>query len=132
MSAFQHSRKKTLRGWVNLFRFPESPSICPVLSLRDYMALCHADAHSIFVSLMNPHKSICARTLARWIKELMSRAGVDTSVFKQHSMCSASASWHGSTKAMSAKQICKAGQWSDLTTTYGKFYHRVVLQTELQ
>ena len=94
--------------------------------------LRHADVQSIFVALMKPRKSVCAQTLARWIKELMSRAGVDTSVFKQHSMHSASASWHGSAKAMSAKQICKAGQWSDLTTTYEKFYHCVVLQTELQ
>ena len=85
-----------------------------------------------FLSLMKPHKSVCAWTLARWIKTLMSMAGVDTSVFSQHSTHSASASWHGKTKAIPSKQICKAGQWSDLTTTFRKFYQHVVLQTELQ
>ena len=70
--------------------------------------LHNANAQAIFVSLMKPHKSVCAQTLARWIKDLMGRAGVDTSVFKQHSVHSASASWHGTAKAMSAKQICKA------------------------
>ena len=94
--------------------------------------LRNANAQSIFVSLTKPHKSVSAQTLARWIKDLMSRAGVDTSVFKQHSVHSASASWHGTAKAMSAKQICKAGQWSDLTTTYEKFYRQIVLQTEQQ
>ena len=131
---FQHSREKTIRGWVNVFLLPKSPTICPVVSLKDYMArtnqLHHADAESIFVALTKPHKSVCAQTLARSIKDLMGRAGVDISVFKQYSVRSASASWHGTAKAMSAKQICKAAQWSGLTTTYEKFYHRIVLQTE--
>ena len=136
MFAFQHSRKKTIRGRVNLYDFPDNPAICPVWSLRDYMAqtdtLRNANAHSIFVALTKPHKSVCAQTLACWIKDLMGRAGIDTSVFKQHSMRSASASWHGTAKALSAKQICKTAQWSGLTTTYEKFYRCIVLQTEQQ
>merc|ERR1712112_744955 len=94
--------------------------------------LCDANAHSIFVGHTKPHKSVCAQTLARWIKDLMGRAGIDTSVFKQHSVRSASASWHGTARALSAKQICKTAQWSGLTTTYEKFYRRIVLQTEQQ
>ena len=119
---------------MNLYEFTDSPAICPVWSLMDYMAqtdtLQDANAHSIFVGHTKPHKSVCAQTLAHWIKDLMSRAGVDTSVLKQHSVYSASASWHGTAKAMSAKQICMAAQWSGLTTTYEKFYCRIVLQTE--
>ena len=94
--------------------------------------LRHADAQSIFVALMKPHKSVSAQTLPHWIKDLMGRAGIDTSVFKQHSLRSASASWHGSAKAMSAKQICKTAQWSGLTTTYEKFSRQIVLQTGQQ
>ena len=86
---FQNSCKKTIRGWVNVYAFPESPTIFPVVSLKDFMArtnqLRHADAQSIFVTLTKPHKSVCAQTLAHWIKTLMRRAGVDTLVFSQHS-----------------------------------------------
>ena len=94
--------------------------------------LRNANAHSIFVALMNPHKSVSAQTVVRWIKYLMDRAGIDTEMFKQHSVRSASAAWMGTVKALSAKQICKTAQWSGLTTTYEKFYRRVVLQTAQQ
>ena len=94
--------------------------------------LRNADAHSIFVALTKPHRSVSAQTVARWIKDLMGEAGIDTEMFKQHSVHSASAAWMGSVKALSAKQICKTAQWSGLTTTYEKFYCCIVLQTEQQ
>ena len=131
---FQHSRQKTIRGWVNVMAFPECPSICPVLSLRDYLArtapLHHANAYKMFISLRKPHKSVSAQTLARWMTNIIADAGVDTRMFKQHNTCSASAAWlEKGTKSMSVAQICKHAQWSNLTTTYRKFYHRVVLYT---
>ena len=86
MFAFQHSRKKTIRGWVTLYDFPDNPAICPVRSLRDYMArtdtLRSVNAHSIFVALTKPHRSVSAQTVTRWIKDLMSKAGLDTEMFK--------------------------------------------------
>ena len=121
---------------MTLYNFPDNPAISPVRSLRDYMAqtdtLRNVNAHSIFVALTQPHRSVSAQTVARWIKDLMSDAGIDTEMFKQHSMHSASAAWMGSVKALSAKQIFKTAQWSGLTTTYEKFYRHIVLQTEPQ
>ena len=68
--------------------------------------------------------------MARWIKQIMADAGIDTLVFKQHSTRSASAAWYRSeTKAFTVAQICKQAQWSVLATTYWKLYHKVVLQT---
>ena len=131
---FQHSRQKTLRGWVNVLAFPESPSIGPVLSPREYLdrtaPLCHTDAYNLFISQHKPHKSVKSQTLAQWMTNMMAAAGVDTTMFKQHSTRSASAAWlEKGTKSMSVAQICKHAQWSNLTTTYRKFYHRVVLHT---
>ena len=131
---FQHSREKTIKGWVSVFAFPESPSICLVLTLQAYLdrtsQLCHADANKLFISQCKPHKSVTSQTLAWWMKYIMAAAGIDTNVFKQHSTCSALAAWlEGSTKSMSVAQICKLAHWSELTTTYKKFYCRVVLQT---
>ena len=133
---FQHSRPKIVRGHVNVMSFPESPSICPVLSLRDYLVrtapLRAVDAQHMFIQLRQPHKSVSSQTLARWITSMMADAGVDTSSFHQHSTRSASAAWLGSgtNKKMSVAQICKQGHWSRATTTFRKFYHRVVLHTE--
>ena len=128
------SRENTLRGWVNVLSFPDKPSICPVLSLRDYLVrtapLRDTDAHKMFIQLRKPHKSVSSQTLAQWMTNIMADANVDTSMFKQHSTCSASAAWlETGTKKMSVAQICRHAQWSNLTTTYRKFYHKVVLHT---
>ena len=115
--------------------FPEQPSICPVLSLKDYLVrtapLRAVDAKYMFIQLRKPYKSVSSQTLARWITSIMADAGVDTTTFRQHSTRSASAAWlESGTKKMSVAQICKQGQWYSLTTTYRKLYHRVVLHTE--
>ena len=93
----QHSREKTLRGWVNVLAFPQCPSIGPDLSLRDYLVrtalLCHADATKMFIQIKKPHISVSSQTLAQWMTNIMADAGVDTSMFKQHSTHSASAAW---------------------------------------
>ena len=132
--AFQHSRPKTIGGHANVMSFPEQPSICPVLSLKDYLvrtAPLHAvDAKYMFIQLRKPYKSVSSQTLAPWIASTMADAGVDTTTFCQHSTHSASAAWLESGPKMSVAQICKQGQWSRLTTTYRKFYRRVVLHTE--
>ena len=114
--------------------FPDRPSIYPVLSLRDYVVgtapLHKTDAIKMFIQLRKPHKSVSAQTLAQWMTNIMAAAGVDTSMFKQHSTRSASAAWlETGTKKMSVAQICRQAQWSNLTTTYRKFYHKVVLHT---
>ena len=114
--------------------FPESPSIYPVLSLKDYLVrtapLCAVDAQHMFIQLRQPHKSVSSQTLARWITSMMADAGVDTSSFHQHSTRSALAAWlETGTKKMSVAQICRNAQWSNLTTTYRKLYHKVVLHT---
>ena len=120
---------------MNVMSFPEKPSICPVLSLKDYLVrtapLRTVDAKYMFIQLRKPYKSVSSQTLARWIMSIMADAGVDTTKFHQHSTCSASTAWFKSgTRKMSVAQICKQGQWSRLTTTYRKFYRRVVLHTE--
>ena len=108
--------------------------MCPVHSLKDYLvrtAPLHAvDAQHMFIQLRKPHESVSSQTLACWVTSMMADAGVDTSMFHQHSTRSASAAWLESGPKMSVAQICKQGQWSRLTTTYRKFYRRVVLHTE--
>ena len=120
---------------MNVLSFPDKPSICPVLSLNVYLVrtapLHHADANKMFIQLRKPQKSVSSQALACWITNIMADAGVNTSMFHQHSTRSALAAWlESGSKKMSVAQICKQGQWSRLTTTYRKFYRRVVLHTE--
>ena len=82
---------------MNVMSFPEKPSICPVLSLKDYLvrtAPLHAvDTEYMFIQLRKPYKSVSSQTLARWITSIMADAVVDTTTFRQHSTRSASAAW---------------------------------------
>ncbi len=83
------------------------------------------------IQLRQPHKPVSSQTLARWMTNIMADAGVDTSMFCQYSTRSALAAWlETGTKKMPVAQICRQAQWSNLTTTYRKFYHKVVLHTE--
>ena len=121
---------------MNVLLIQDHPSICPVLSLIDYLVrrapLCHADANKMFISLCKPHKPVSSQTLAWWITKIMDNVGVDTTMFHQHSTRSASAAWlrSGTNKKISVAQICNQGQWSRATTTLRKFYNRVVLHRE--
>ena len=80
-------------------------------ALKDYLArialLQHVNAASVFVGFTKPHKSVTLQNFARWIKQLMADASINTFVFKQHSTSSALAPWIGKTKDMSVAQICK-------------------------
>ena len=82
---------------MNVFAFTEIPSICPVLSLKDYLVrtapLCKADSNKLFISLCKPHKPVSSQTLARWITNVMDDAGIDTVMFCQYSTCSAFAAY---------------------------------------
>ena len=120
---------------MNIFLFPTRPCICLVLSLKKCLArkapLCHkTEAKTMFIQLHKPHKSVSSQTLAWWITDIMADAWIVTSIFKQQRTHGASAAWlETGTKKMSVVQICRLAQWSSLTTTYRKFYQKVVLYT---
>ena len=97
---------------MNVLLFPDKPYICPVRSLRDYLVrrapLCHADANKMCIQLRQPHKPVSSQTLARWMTNIMADAGVDTSMFCQHSTPSALAAWlETGTKKMFVVKICR-------------------------
>ena len=45
-----------------------------------------------FNSFMKPHNPVTSSTIARWLKQVMESAGIDTIIFKAHSVRSASTS----------------------------------------
>jgi len=64
----------------------------------------------VFLSYVKPHKPVSAKTIARWLTEVLNKAGVPTNQFKAHSYRAA-----GSSKAkamgVSLKDILKQGCW---------------------
>ena len=43
----------------------------------------------LFVSYCKPHKAVTSATIARWLKTILKRAAIDTSIFTAHSFRSA-------------------------------------------
>ncbi|KAI9565167.1 hypothetical protein GHT06_008943 [Daphnia sinensis] len=69
----------------------------PLQKLKDYITASESfrqrpDSKFLFLGLRSPRRSVGASTLARWIKSVLSDAGVDTSVFSAHSTRGAAAS----------------------------------------
>ena len=69
-----------------------------------------------------------SETISRWIKDELSKAGVDTSVFKAHSCRSASSS-KARDAGISVSEILKKEGWKSIHT-FKTFYSRDIINSE--
>ena len=46
----------------------------------------------LFITTIKPHEAVSKDTISRWLKTILQRAGIDTSVYKGHSTRTASTS----------------------------------------
>ena len=75
----------------------------------------------LFISYVKPHKPVTSATIARWVKTVLSLAGVN-GVFTAHLTRGASAS-AASRAGVALSDIMEAADWSR-ESTFKKFYHR--------
>ena len=95
-------------------KFAENEKLCPVQSLSLYIERTKAlrgDATQLFISFIKPHNPVTSSTIARWLKLGMESAGIDTSIFKAHSVRSASTS-AASMQGVTTEDILGAADWS--------------------
>ena len=59
---------------------------------RDMRSVLAGQENRLFLSVVQPHKPVSASTVARWVRNLLQAAGIDTSQCKPHSVRGASAS----------------------------------------
>ena len=66
---------------------------------------------------------MCSFILARWLKSLLDKAGIDTGIFKAHSTCSATASAAANAGTyITTTDNLKAVDWSS-ESMFTKFYY---------
>ena len=73
-------------------RFAENIRLCPVHSLTLYLEKTRelrGTADQLFIAIIKPHLPVASCTIARWLKKVISNSGIDTNVFKAHSVRSA-------------------------------------------
>ncbi len=109
---------------MSLPSYPSDEALCPVSCLRTYLRRSEPlrkGNSKLFVSHAPPHASVSKTTIARWIKETLKLAGIDTSIFTPHSTRAASTS---QAKVPLATILRTAG-WSK-DCTFRKFYKKPV------
>lgn len=110
---------------VKLQAYPPDRRLCVVRYLREYIRRTHkirAREQYLFVSYKKPHQRVTSQTIARWIKEVLEAAGIDTQVFKAHSTRSASTSAANKGHFPVTKILAQAG-WAN-ERTFRKYYNK--------
>ena len=75
----------------------------------------------MFIANTKPYQPVQLSTLAKWLLLAMTMAGIDTTLIKAHSTCSASAT-QMKQSGMSPTQILARAHWSETSGTFAKFY----------
>ena len=110
--------------------FEEDPNLCVVKCFRVYehrtsafRPLDPSKPNKLLLSYIRPHKPTSGASLSRWLKGIISRAGIDTSIFKAHSVrgVSASATYE---RGASLQDILDLADWST-DPTFRCFYYRL-------
>ena len=114
--------------------FPGNECLCVVKCLSAYesataeLRTVDGGVTHLFISYTRPHKPITSQRIAHWIKDLLSDAGVNTDVFKAHSVRGASTS-AAMNKGVSLAEVLNTANWSK-ESTFRRFYYRSVDSTE--
>jgi len=117
------------KSYLQIPRFPEDPELCPVRTLITYfnkVSGIRGDSDSFFVSYVAPHKSVTSKTLSRWVKSILSSAGVDTQLWDPHAVRSAASAHQSAVRNLDLGQICRLADWSLSSGVYQKFFNRYV------
>ncbi len=112
---------------IELQAYPVKRTLCVCTVLTEYLKRTEeirGDESRLLISYMKPHKKVSAATIGHWIRTTMTKAGINTSVYKPHSLRAATTS--GAVIAGgSLQQILSTAGWSN-AGTFAKFYHKTV------
>lgn len=109
--------------------FQENKSICPATALEDYLFVTKdlrpTGSQNILITVKKPHRAASAQSISRWIKQMLTECGVDTSTFSAYSTRHASTSAARSA-GVSLDIIRRAAGWTKTSETFARFYNRPI------
>ena len=126
----KHSRP-TAKGDIMTYRSYPDKSLCPVTAVAEYIEQRgekSGDPH-LFITTQSrkgQHNAAHHDTLARWIKEVLGAAGIDTSKYQSHS-CRAASTSAAALAGVSLTTILRSASWSNVTT-FKRHYQREIEQ----
>ena len=119
---------------ITLLKYEKDTALDAVACYRAYLKRTKAwrateeQKTQLFLSLVQPHTPVTTSTISRWLREIMTESGVNTELFKAHSVRGASTS-KASKEGLSVGQIIEKANWSR-AETFQKFYCRAIKESE--
>jgi integrase len=95
-----------------------------ILHYLDRTNVIRGEETQLLISHIKPHKAVKTCTIASWLKNALTNAGIDTSVFKAHSTRGASTS-KANKFGISVGQIMKQANWRS-ANTFQRFYNKPI------
>ena len=114
---------------MELMAYPGYSKLCIVAMLREYLARTQdlrKDQDQLLLSYQKPHHPVTKDTLARWLRDILNKSGLDTELFGAHSTRSASTS-AAARCGSPVDVIMKAAGWS-AASTFTRFYKKAPKQ----
>lgn len=110
--------------------YTENSLICPVLTIKEYLSRTskiRGENTQFLLSFKKPHRPITTQTMSRWVKDIMSKCGINTEVFSAYSTrhAATSAAHRG---GVNVDTILKTAGWTEKSNTFVKFYKRDIVE----
>ena len=102
-------------------------SLCVVSHLQEYISMTkilRQNEEHLFIQLQKPHLGVSTDAIARWLKGVMSSAGINVKVFSAHSTRTASTS-KATYCNISIDTILAAGGWTN-AKTFAMYYNKPI------
>lgn len=111
--------------------FNTEPSVCVARCLQEHLnktvVLRNNQCNLLLITFKKPYKNAKVNTVSRWIKVVLAKSGLDTSIFTAHSTRHASTS-AAARSGVSMDVIRLAAGWSQNSETFANFYQRPIVK----
>ena len=126
VNLLKHNSPSNPQTDVTLHSFAEDKRLCVLTYLRIYLKRTRAlrSSNKLFISTHRPHAGVTKDTLSRWIKLVLSKSGIDTTIFKAHSTRAASSS--SAAKNIDVWHVLKTAEWKR-ESTFARFYKKPII-----
>ena len=123
----KHSKPSNkIHNKIIIKEYKQNTKICPVLHIKHYIKRTKSirKGSQLFINYQKPHRPVSKDTLSRWIKLSLSRAGINTQVYKAHSTRAASTS-AAAAASIDINKILQAASWTN-ANTFNKYYNKTI------
>ena len=108
--------------------YRDNDKICAATTLKTYIERTKDRRDGIdflFITSKKPFKAATAVTLGHWVKDILSKSGLNTNIFTAHSTRHASTS-AAKRKGIDIDTLRKTAGWTKTSNTFAKFYDREI------